>query len=60
MLQQPPPPPKMRPETPEHKGLAIGGYEEKRRKLLEERKKEYNDMLAKVCGLPSCTTIFLA
>ena len=40
----------MRPETPEHKGLAIGGYEEKRRKLLEERKKEYNDMLAKVRG----------
>lgn len=40
------------PPTPEHQGLPVGGYEEKRKKLQEERSKEYNALIAKVrCDL---------
>lgn len=34
-------------KTPEHVGLPLGTYEDKRKKLFEERSKEYNDLLAK-------------
>lgn len=39
-------------ETPETGGmLRLGGYENHRRQLQEERKREYNQMLKKVCIL---------
>ena len=40
---------KKRPKTPEHTGLDIGGYNNsKRKQLQEERQKEYNSMIEKV------------
>lgn len=38
-----------RPETPEHVGLKLGGYEEKRKKFVEDQTKDLKDYLAKVC-----------
>jgi hypothetical protein len=42
-----------RPDTPEYKGLPIGSTtdDEKHRKLQEDRKREYNDLILKVCLL---------
>ena len=41
--------PSHRPETPETGGvLPLGGYEERRKKLQEERHKEYNRLIAQV------------
>ncbi len=38
-----------RPDTPEDPIVTkMGGYDDKRRKLQEERKKEYNSLLQKV------------
>ena len=37
-----------RSNTPEHVGLPLGSYEEKRKKLQEERQNEYKAMIAQV------------
>ncbi|CAD5125245.1 DgyrCDS13487 [Dimorphilus gyrociliatus] len=36
-----------RPETPEHVGLQLGGYEEKRKKIVEDQTKDLKEYLAK-------------
>jgi hypothetical protein len=35
-------------KTPEERGLNIGGYEEKRKRLEKERQEEYNQLVKKV------------
>ena len=42
-----------RPDTPEETGLALGQYEKDRKKLDEERKNEYNQLIHKVEHGPS-------